>query len=502
MPKKKSNQFITLAVILIYSALMLTAVYGQPPEPPHRFMGYAFDETGAFVVDDTTISAKVDNVFYNTTVKNGTYGFPTETEEYQVFASEDDIIYFYINGTPTGQTAVYEIGGLNIGFSQYLNLSFDTTPPVISGVQSSSITDSEAVISWTTDENANSTVKYGTTTQLGSQSYDAHFVTDHSITLMNLQAVTTYYYEVVSYDGSSNRAVDNNSGNYYSFTTQQQTIPPPPPPIPPTPPAPTEDENEPPVAHAGGPYYSTPNQIIYLDASNSTDSDGYIVNYTWNLGDDTSISTSDVGIKHAYATTGNYTISLTVTDNNGSTNSTTTFAYISINDADGDGWSDDAERAYNTDPNNASDFPQDTDKDGVPDSTDSDDDNDGLTDREEESLGTNPLDQSDVIRIINDYGLFYLIDTDGDTTVDTYYSRPGNFVTSLHLTEDGTFLIDTNQDTRYDFEYYPRSGSITPYHPPEEKAQTIDTMILLIIAVVVIIILLLLIYVKFRIRKK
>ncbi len=51
----------------------------------------------------------------------------------------------------------------------------------------------------------------------------------------------------------------------------------------------------------------------------STDSDGTIVLREWNFGDGTSDSTEDVYITHTYTEAGTYTISLTITDDDGAT---------------------------------------------------------------------------------------------------------------------------------------------------------------------------------------
>jgi PKD repeat protein len=62
------------------------------------------------------------------------------------------------------------------------------------------------------------------------------------------------------------------------------------------------------------------NQTIIFNASNSTDPDGFITNYTWDLGD------NETGCgkvtTHAYSSTGNYTVTLTVTDDEGAVNYT------------------------------------------------------------------------------------------------------------------------------------------------------------------------------------
>lgn len=82
----------------------------------------------------------------------------------------------------------------------------DTTPPVISNEQATSITATTAVIAWNTDEVSNSVVEYGLTTSYGSTATDNAMVTSHSVTLTNLAANTVYHYRVKSTDGSGNTA--------------------------------------------------------------------------------------------------------------------------------------------------------------------------------------------------------------------------------------------------------------------------------------------------------
>ena len=74
--------------------------------------------------------------------------------------------------------------------------------------------------------------------------------------------------------------------------------------------------NRPPVA------YFTENativkkgEVIHFDASESHDPDGYIVSYFWDFGDGT--NATDVTVDHAYGEDGNYTVTLTVTDDDG-----------------------------------------------------------------------------------------------------------------------------------------------------------------------------------------
>jgi internalin A len=95
----------------------------------------------------------------------------------------------------------------------------DQTPPVISGISASSVTESSATIDWITDEPATSQVEYGLTTSYGSTAtspLDA-LVTSHSVSLSGLDPSTTYHYRVKSKDESDNEAV---SGDH-SFTTSK-----------------------------------------------------------------------------------------------------------------------------------------------------------------------------------------------------------------------------------------------------------------------------------------
>lgn len=87
----------------------------------------------------------------------------------------------------------------------------DTTPPTISNVATSNITDTTATVTWTTDENADSVVEYGLTTSYGQTTSDTALVTSHSIGLTGLSASTTYHYRVKSKDAANNLATSSDS---------------------------------------------------------------------------------------------------------------------------------------------------------------------------------------------------------------------------------------------------------------------------------------------------
>ena len=60
---------------------------------------------------------------------------------------------------------------------------------------------------------------------------------------------------------------------------------------------------------------------VSVDASESYDSDGTIVSYLWDFGDGN--TATGVTAAHAYSTVGDYTVTLTVTDNDGDSTSAT-----------------------------------------------------------------------------------------------------------------------------------------------------------------------------------
>lgn len=90
----------------------------------------------------------------------------------------------------------------------------DTTGPVISSIASSTNT-ATATITFTTNENATSTIEYGTTTAYGSTTASTTLTTSHSTTLSGLLASTTYNFKITAYDALFNVSTSSN----LTFTT-------------------------------------------------------------------------------------------------------------------------------------------------------------------------------------------------------------------------------------------------------------------------------------------
>jgi hypothetical protein len=94
--------------------------------------------------------------------------------------------------------------------------SSDVTPPVISDVQAVNVTPYSAEVTWETDEPCSSQMEYGTTDAYGTISpISSTLVTSHTLTLLGLDASTTYHFRVRSQDVAYNETV---SGPY-TFTT-------------------------------------------------------------------------------------------------------------------------------------------------------------------------------------------------------------------------------------------------------------------------------------------
>lgn len=157
-------------------------------------------------------------------------------------------------------------------------------------------------------------------------------------------------------------------------------------------------------------------------------------------------------------------------------------------DDDNDGYSDDMELSYGTDAKDSNDYPTDTDGDGVPDNAspdgkyagDVDDDDDGLTDTIEISLGSNPRDGSDAKKVYISGKPYYLIDVPQDEVYDILYEPTDDTTTAVEKYNEN-YLIDENGDGTWDYIYNTADGSISTYE--EEPILPLIIWTLLILAI-------------------
>ena len=87
--------------------------------------------------------------------------------------------------------------------------------------------------------------------------------------------------------------------------------------------------NQTPTASTGGPYSGVRNTAITFDGAGSNDPDSDPLTYSWDFGDDSAAGTG-AAPTHAYATTGAFTVTLTVND--GTANSAPATSTVTISD--------------------------------------------------------------------------------------------------------------------------------------------------------------------------
>ncbi len=135
----------------------------------------------------------------------------SETESgpgYLLVSHEDVIIAHYYDEDCEGEPVdVYETA------------EADCEGPTISGVSFFNVTDTQAIITWTTDEASDSAVYYGFDTPPTESVALSESVTEHVVLLEGLDNCSKYYFYVTSTDGSGNTAIDDNSGEYFYFNT-------------------------------------------------------------------------------------------------------------------------------------------------------------------------------------------------------------------------------------------------------------------------------------------
>ena len=169
-----------------------------------------------------------------------------------------------------------------------------------------------------------------------------------------------------------------------------------------------------PTAKTGGSYRGVVLSPVTFNGTQSYDLDGTITTYTWDFGDGT--TANDSITTHTYLADGNYTIKLTVTDNNGRTNTATThckinaFSKIDVTQA--------------------------------------------------------VLDNLSTLYDINLREPFYCFDSDGDDIPDTFYD-PNDILTPTHtdsvtLNSDTIFLLSTQNDPIPEFFWNVDENTYTP----------------------------------------
>lgn len=200
----------------------LPLVYSQPAETDNQptVTLYSPENNNISSTHEITFncSAEDDYALVSMTLFGNWTGVWQENETVDIFGTANSTVFTKnINdGTYIWNCLVYDNSSNADWYETNFMLTIDATAPVISSVINESITNTSSVITWTTDENSNSRVDFGSTTDLtdGFNSSET-LSTFHSITLNNLINNTVYYYNVTSCDTLNNC----NQIGPYEFTT-------------------------------------------------------------------------------------------------------------------------------------------------------------------------------------------------------------------------------------------------------------------------------------------
>ena len=118
--------------------------------------------------------------------------------------------YFYVQSV-NGVSITSTDKNLVNGTPQYFNLAttLDNTAPTISAVATTT-SDNSANVTWNTNENADSQIVYGLTTDYGTTTtLDSTFTTQHLVTLSSLASSTVYHFKIYSRDKNNNLAISS-----------------------------------------------------------------------------------------------------------------------------------------------------------------------------------------------------------------------------------------------------------------------------------------------------
>lgn len=168
--------------------------------------------TNSAVVTWTTNEAATSQVYVGT-VNPASVGSSTLAQVAGLSLAHSVPLTGLVNGTTYYLIVVSADASGNMttsGQVSFATLVPDTTAPAISGVTTSSIASTSAVVSWTTNESATGNVYFGTVDPVVTASSTVVAAgtlgTSQSVTLSGLTASTTYFYVVDAKDASNNVA--------------------------------------------------------------------------------------------------------------------------------------------------------------------------------------------------------------------------------------------------------------------------------------------------------
>jgi hypothetical protein len=200
------------------TVFMDRTVYGSPDQISIDVED-SNNAAGSVTVMLSTTSGDFENVTVPGTAANsGMYKGGTIPTAAAIIAKNDGTIQLV-----NGDTITASYIDASPSHTSYAYARADIRGPVITNVYADGIMDTAAIIHWTTNENADSTIYYGPTVALGSTKYDAAMAIKHKVIIKGLNSATTYYFDVASKDASGRSTRDSNGGTHYTFTTTSPT---------------------------------------------------------------------------------------------------------------------------------------------------------------------------------------------------------------------------------------------------------------------------------------
>ncbi|MEK7453235.1 MAG: fibronectin type III domain-containing protein, partial [Patescibacteria group bacterium] len=103
-----------------------------------------------------------------------------------------------------------------------IQLVKDETPPVVSNLRVTDITESSATVRWITDEPATSLIEYGETNKYGFTNGSFITVIDHAVFLKDLRSGREYNYQIRSIDGAGN--FNESANKVFKTNPAEQTL--------------------------------------------------------------------------------------------------------------------------------------------------------------------------------------------------------------------------------------------------------------------------------------
>jgi alkaline phosphatase len=205
---------------------------------PCYYFRHSFSIDNPFAYENLSLRILRDDgaVVYLNGVEVARYNMPSGTITYATYASTAAeypwdppllIPHLLVTGLNVIAVEVHQCNASSSDLALDLELTAervepDVTPPTLSDVTIVEITDRSAILTWSTDEPADSWVYYGTSEDLECQTGSSTMVTEHSVQLTGLNPGTLYHYQVSSMDPFGNQTY----GLELTFTTRDQNQPP------------------------------------------------------------------------------------------------------------------------------------------------------------------------------------------------------------------------------------------------------------------------------------